>query len=344
MKTSLYQNSTVAALCLGLGSLPLVWAQDSKTEVGTAAETKTGSAKYTTTINRETKGELSEEDFRTASLLGSRILVHLDKASKHLLDDEASQAKPELEHAKTLVNIIRDILPATKVETVVKDESGKEVYRYVDHVQDDQIPLYRHMIAVDVIEPVLDAKDEESSTLAAAELKGMRLADAEVINASFLLDLGYVERKINRALEQIGQIDEALASVILAQTGGVSFVTNKEESPLIDAQSALRLAERMIEDQRYETAEENLRLARLHLETYRQAISDQAGEKAKEMQSQIEQLFGKLEEEGAGKKVRGFWNRMTSWFANQPDETEPTGDSSAANEEQEAVKKATKKE
>lgn len=325
MKLLFHRTSIVTALLLTLSSLPVVGVQGGNPEPNTGAEIKAGGGGYTTTTSRESKGELSQADFRQVSLLASRILVHLDEASKQLIDGRGDAAKPELEQTQTLVGIIRDILPVTTVETVVKDQSGKEVYRDVDTVQNDRIPIFRHMIEVDVIEPVVELKNLDAEGLTPVELKGMRLADAEVINTSVLLDLSYVERKINRALEQLEQADVALASVVLAQTDGVQFITNKVESPLVAAQSALRLAELQIEDQRYEAAEENLSLARLNLDAYRQALGEQAGGKVDELRNQIEALSGKLRQEGARKKVRGFWDRITSWFRIEPGQTEPTG-------------------
>ena len=71
---------------------------------------------------------------------------------------------------------------------------GKEVYRDVQKVQDDQIPLFSGEIAVEVVEPLVEAKKDQ------AALKGLKLADADIIHTSMLVDLGYIDRKLTRAI------------------------------------------------------------------------------------------------------------------------------------------------
>ena len=75
----------------------------------------------------------------------------------YLTEDDASKAKSEVGHAQKRVKIVRDMLPVTVVDTVVKDSDGKEVYRNSDRVQDDQIPIFEKVIAVDIVEPIAEA-------------------------------------------------------------------------------------------------------------------------------------------------------------------------------------------
>jgi hypothetical protein len=94
-----------------------VWAAKSdKKNVSTIGS----GAQYTTTVERETEGELSNEDFSQVSTLGSHIVGHLNDATESLEDNALGKAKNELEKAATLVKVIRDMLPTTTVKKQLK--------------------------------------------------------------------------------------------------------------------------------------------------------------------------------------------------------------------------------
>jgi hypothetical protein len=273
----------------------------------------TGSGdRYQTTVERNTEGTLSSDDLHQASLLTSRVVNHVNDAVKDLLDQDPDAARSEIHSAQKLAKVVRELLPVTTVTTVVTDADGKEVYRDVDKVQDDRIPLYRGSIALEVVEPVIDAKET------AAALKGLRLADANVIHTSVLADLSYIERKLNRAETLLDKPDEALAQLALAQTRGVETSINEVDNPLVDVQHALRLAERMVEEDKHEAARDNLRLAQLQLETYRAVLNGHESKAVKELEDDIAELMPRTDKKGAADEVRGFWERAVSWFREEP--------------------------
>ncbi len=295
----------------------------------TVTDSTTGSAKYRTEVQRETQGKLTAQDFRQVSTLGSQILTHVNAASKHIVDEQPDAARTELAHAQTLIGVIRDLLPTTTVTTVVKARNDEEVYRYVEKVQDDQIPLYKGMVALDVLEAMVDKKKE------AAALKGIRLADAELIHTAALLDLDYVERKVERAAKLIDEEpDKALTQLLFAGSRGVRLDVHEEDHPLVKAQSAIRLAERMAREGRHEAADENLRLAKLHLETYRSVLGEKAEGHVQKLQQEIQKLAGKTAEEGATDRIRGFWDRVTSWFTQEAGQAHTTTSGGQKDEEE----------
>jgi hypothetical protein len=280
-------------------------------------------SKYTTTVERQTEGELSAEDFREVSTLGSHIVGHLNNAIEYLEDKNAEKADKEMEKAQKLSGIIRNMLPTTTVTTVVKDAKGKEVYRTKELVQDDLVPIYEDMIAVDVVQPIENAKKREIT------LKGLKLADAEVVHSSVLLDLRYVDRKMKRAKSLMAtHSQQALEELLLAQTIGTNFSVSEEDSPLVKAQRALSLAERMVSEKKYEGAETNLKLAKLHLDAYKALVGKDRQGEVETIQKDIDRLFGTLEQKDSGSKVRGLWSRVTNWFSHEPGQThrtKPTG-------------------
>ena len=289
-------------------------ATDAPTTISTGSGTQ-----YKTTVDRKTEGELSAEDFRQASLLSSRIVMHLNKATQHLGDELNDDARKELEKGLSLVKVVRGLLPTTIVTTVVRDADDKEVYRYVDRVQKDRIPLHEGLIAVKTVEPIADAKQDE------AAVQGLRLADANLVRTSVLLELDYVESKLNRALRLLeDKPEDALAQLVVAQSRGVNFAVNKEDDPLIEAQMALQLAERMVEQGRDEAAKANLQLAKNHLEIYSGLLAEGKSDNVAKLQGEISKLQGEIGRKGAAESIRGFWDQVAGWFTQEPGEMQQT--------------------
>ena len=278
-----------------------------------------GSGKqYKTTVERQSQGELSAEDLHQASLLTSQLLMHLNEAAQRFSDGRADSARPEIEKAQSLVKVVRNLLPVTVVTTTVKDTQGKEIYHNTQRVTDDQIPIHQGDIAVEVVEPIVEAKKDE------AALKGLKLADAELIHTAVLVDLGFVERKLRRAVELIAKPQDAAAELAQAQTQGIRFYARKEDSPLVDVQHALRLAERMAREKKFEGAKANLQLAKLQLETYRGLMDDTAAKPVGDLEKEIQKLAGEVQSPGAADKIRGVWDKVTGLFKREPGQAKQT--------------------
>jgi YfdX protein len=264
-----------------------------------------------TTIERQSEGELSAEDLHQASLLSSQLLMHLNAAARHCVDGKAEEARPEIQKAQSLAGIVRKLLPVTTVTTLVKDADGKELYCDVQKIQEDQIPIFSGDIAVEVVEPLVEAKKDQTA------LKGLKLADADVIHTSVLADLGYIERKLARALQLLNKPEDAAAQLILAQDGGVKFSAHREDSPLVEVQHALRLAERMARESKFEGAKANLELARLGLETYRGLVQSADTKPIADLQKEIEKVSRELEKPGATEQIRAMWDKARGWFKSE---------------------------
>jgi hypothetical protein len=245
--------------------------------------------------------------------------MHLNKASVLLDESQKEEARQELEKGVGLVGVIHRLLPTTIVTTVVRDENDKEVYRYVDCVQEDKIPLHQGLIAVNTLEPIADAKQGE------ATVHGVRLTEAELLHTSVLLDLQYVESKLNRALKLLNDKPaDAAAQLQLAQSKGLEFVVNKQDDPLVAAQMALQLAERMAEEGREEAAKANLQLAKNYLEIYRGLLPKGSSEHIAKLMEEISKLQERVGQKGAATTIRGYWDRVANWFVRKPGETHTT--------------------
>jgi len=325
MKTQLIKNigrSTVlvlSAVGLALSGSILLQAEEQATSPTTGTY---GSGKnYKTTVERQSEGELSAEDLHQASLLSSQMLMHLNIATRDCIDGKADDAKPEIEKAQSLAGIVRGLLPTTTLTTIVKDAQDKEVFRDVQNVQDDQIPIFAGEIAVDVVEPLVEAKRDQ------AAVKGLKLSDANVIHTAMLADLSYIERKLARAAQLLSKPEEAAEQLTLAQVVGIRFSMHKEDSPLVDVEHALRLAERMVQEKKYDGAKANLQEAKLRLETYRGLIGTNEGKLATDLEKEIDKVSSEIEKPGGSEKIRSMWDKARGWFTRetgQARETAPT--------------------
>jgi len=331
MKTQLTKNigrSTVLVLsAVGLALSGPISLQAAEQATGPTTGTFGSGKNYKTTVERQSEGELSAEDLHQASLLSSQMLMHLNAATRDCVDGKGDDAKPEIEKAQALAGIVRKLLPSTTVTTIVKDAQDKEVYRDVQKVQEDQIPIFSGEIAVEVVEPLVEAKRDQ------AALKGLKLADANVIHTAMLVDLGYIERKLARAAQLLSKPEEAAEQLVLAQDAGIRFRMHKEDSPLVEVEHALRLAERMVQEKKYEGAKANLQEAKLRLETYRGLIGANEARLAADLEKEIEKVSSEIEKPGVAERIRGMWDKARGWF---------TREAGQARETASAVKKEVK--
>jgi YfdX protein len=301
--------------------------------------TTTGSGeKYRTTIERTTRGELGQEDLRQVTVLSSRVLLHLNEAIERLIDDQSDKMREQIEHAQNVASIVRDMLPVTIVKTRVEDSNGKTVYDYTEEVQDDRISIYESTLMIEVVKPIIEAQKDE------AALQGLALHDADFIYTSALLDLGYVERKLRRAAELLDDKEQALRQLILAQTQGLQMKVNKEDSPLVKAQAALQLAERMVGENKVEGAKANMQLARLYLDSYQSLLGDPNATEVKSLRQKMDDLSGTLNGGGMATEeardvsrglIQGFWETVTGWMTEEPGQAQ-VGEESADTHEQKA--------
>ncbi len=306
-------------LMLAVACLALSVARSEAAASASVTTNTYGSGKlYKTSVERQTEGELTPEDLHQASVLTSQLLTHLNKAAQQLGDGQSDSAHSEVQKAESLLKVVRGLLPTTVVTTTVRDAQNKEIYREVERVQDDQIAIFEGQVAVEVVEPIIEAKKDE------AALKGLKLAEAELIRTAVQVDLGFVERKLKRAAELIAKPKEAAAELAQAQSQGIRFYAHKEDSPLVDVQHALRLAERMARERKFEGAKANLQLAKVGLETYRGLAGAEAGKSITDLQKEVEKVSGELQSPGVADKIRSMWEKATSWFTRETGQAQQT--------------------
>lgn len=83
---------------------------------------------------------------------------------------------------------------------------------------------------------------------------------------------------------------------------------------------------------KYDGAKANLQLARVQLDAYRTLLGDAFGKDARELDREIGALQEKTREPGAADKIRGFWDRVTGWFKQEPGTAQSSATGEASKE------------
>ena len=295
---------------------PTVWAgEKQKTENSTI----TGSGdKYKTTVTQQSKGQISSEDLRQVSLLASQVLVHVNKGEQAIELGNSDSAKAEIKNAEKLIDIVHKLLPANLITTTVQDAKGNEVYKNTETTQDDVVPLYQDVETVDIFNDILNAKK--------AQLKGEELIGTININATMVADLGYIERKVQHAMQLLddNKSDEAREQLFLAKSYGVDVSFSETESPLVDAQKAFSLAEQMVNEKKYDAATANLKLAKIKLQEYSELKGKAGNDDVKQLAKDIDNLVDQIKQNGSGSKIHALWNKATGLFEKHPSQATPT--------------------
>ncbi|MBV8231724.1 MAG: YfdX family protein, partial [Planctomycetaceae bacterium] len=109
-------------------------------------------------MSSQTKGKLSEEDRRQASLLMAQVFQHIDKARTEIDADDTKEALEEVNKGREVIKAIRAMLPRTTVRSRTTAPDGKVIYEDNREVQESRIPLFEGMLHTQTIAPILAAQ------------------------------------------------------------------------------------------------------------------------------------------------------------------------------------------
>ena len=270
-------------------------------------------------MSSQTKGKLSEEDRRQASLLMAQVFQHIHKARNEIDADDAKEALEEVNKGREAIKAIRAMLPRTTVRTRTTAPDGKVIYEDNREVQESRIPLFEGMLHTQTIAPILAAQRH------ALEIAGVHVVEAETIATEAIADLDQVEGQLGRAAKALeaNKAEDAAKALAQAQVRGVEFRYSKEDTPLALARDAIWLARRSLEENNAAQALVNLEVARLRLRVYRELLSQDQRREVDQMLREVDQLEGQLRQEGTqpisraerarqGHTVTQWWDRVNS--------------------------------
>lgn len=276
---------------------------------------------YRTEVVSETKGTLGQEDRRQVSLLAAQVFQHVDQARRALDADDSTRARKEVDQGREAIKAVRAILPRTTVHTKTTAPDGKVVYEDERQVQEERVPLFEGMLHARTLAPIQEAQRD------ASRFAGVQVVESETISTEVTADLGLVEAQLARAAKALDEkktVDAARA-LLLAQTQGVDFRYNKQDTPLAEARDAIWLAKRALEENNTIQARANLKVARQRLEIYRQVLPEGKRQDVNQMMAEVDQLEGKLRQETSqsashaertrqGNAVTRWWDQLNGWF------------------------------
>src|SRR5512135_256935 len=224
---------------------------------------------YRTEVSSQTKGKLSEEDRRQASLLMAQVFQHIDKA-------------------REAIKAIRAMLPRTTVHTRTTAPDGKVIYEDDREVQESRIPLFEGMLHTQTFAPILAARRH------ALEVAGVNMVESESVATEAIADLDQIEGQLGRAAKALEakKAEDAAKALAQALVRGVEFRYNKEDTPLASARDAIWLARRSLEENNAAQALVNLEVARQQLRVYRELLSQDQRQEVDQMLREVEQLEG----------------------------------------------------
>ena len=274
---------------------------------------------YRTEVSSQTKGKLSEEDRRQASLLMAQVFQHIDKARTEIDADDTKEALEEVNKGREVIKAIRAMLPRTTVRSRTTAPDGKVIYEDNREVQESRIPLFEGMLHTQTIAPILAARRH------ALEIAGVHVVEAETIATEAIADLDQVEGQLGRAAKALeaNKAEDAAKALAQAQVRGVEFRYSKEDTPLALARDAIWLARRSLEENNAAQALVNLEVARLRLRVYRELLSQDQRQEVDQMLREVDQLEDQLRQEGTqpisraerarqGHTVTQWWDRGNS--------------------------------
>ena len=266
---------------------------------------------------------LSAQESQAVSLAAGRILLHTAEARLAIAAQDKKSALKEVDQGLTLVKVINNALPKYKVKTTIK--SGDVTYSDEDEVSKRFVQVFNEQFVVDVIAPVVKAKNKSNRShgqmrhraTAAQDYSWWRKATMklDVITAADALALAKVEL-------QKGNFDNADAALALLQTDGVVFEYSDVELPLAEAADNLKLAQLEVKEGKLDQAQETLKRASESLKKYERFSGENRTKEVEELNKQIEQMIESLAKGGQsdsalkkiGQDIASYWERVAKWF------------------------------
>ena len=269
---------------------------------------------YRTEVTSRTKGTLSAEDRRQASLLMAQVFQHIDEARDAIDADDTKEALEEVNKGREAIKAIRAMLPRTTVRTRTTAPDGKVIYEDNREVQESRIPLFEGMLHTQTLAPILAARRH------ALEVTGVHVVESEMIATEAIADLDPIEGQLGRAAKALedNKTEDAAKALAMALVRGVEFRFSKEDTALASARDAIWLARRSLEENNATQAMVNLEAARQRLRVYREVLSQDERQEVDQMLREVEQLEGQIRHEGTQPASHAERDRqghlLTQWW------------------------------
>lgn len=280
------------------------------------------------TASTESPPGLNTREAKALSLAATKVLHETDRARRALegKTPNSAEALRGIERGLTLVHIIENTVPWTKVKTEIK--AGELVYR--DDVGDGRvfIPISDSLLALDSLvpengsaasgnPPAAPASDVDPSTALS------NIERSELGYVALFLDVSLAKEKLETAATRLRADDEDGASeaLLAVQTDAVIFELAEVELPLEDAAANLKLAEYDVSQDRIDAAAVNLTAAAESLKAY-ELDEGRHADDARHMHTEIDALVDSLGDatdnvhgrDEVEEKIASWWEDIAKWL------------------------------
>lgn len=249
---------------------------------------------------------LTPQEQQALSVAAARVLRHIADARGAIHNKDLATAKEDLGKAKTLIEIIKETRPTTKITYHIQATKKHLDYEDTDVVAADLIPVETELTNIEDVVPVKTAKQhlgKAQKHLRQGNKKGakeeLEAVEDALVYTEIDLPLAATDLQVNAAQELLAQdkpqeADEALK---IAEDG-VVIMSLSAETPLEQARVGLWQATKNYTAKKYDAAKADLQRAGEWIDKAMKSGDEAMHKEAKGLKASLDELEAKL----AGKK------------------------------------------
>lgn len=258
-----------------------------------------------------------DEDIMSSAAL--KVLRHIAQARGDIHDKEIRQAMKAVKQARTLIGIIKEARPVTRVKDRIWVAKKHLSYEDTEDVMPDLIPIYASLDEIEDTVPV--EKTRKHIERAKKNLKQgnrekaneeLKLADEALIYAEIDLPLASTEKHVIDAQGYLAKNKPDMAEKELkAAEDGVYFISSAAEAPVTRAKKSLWNAAKDYAAGKYASTKKELKKAKTYLEQAVKSGDAKTRTAAKELLKEIETAEGRLDK--SGHHIEAHIKSMWEW-------------------------------
>ena len=248
-------------------------------------------------------GTITPENESIISSAATKVLRHIAQARFRIHEKDLARAQNELKQARTLIAIIRTMVPTEKIKDLIWIANKHLSYESTENVMRDLVPIYASLDEIEDFVPV--EKSREHINKAKKYLKeGIKkgageeliFADESLLYNEIDLPLGNTERHIinAQALLKKQELQKADAALKSAETG-VQFISLMSSAPVIQARKSLWHASKNFAAGELVAAKRDLKEAKTALEKVIKSEDVKTSAEAEKLKKDIEAVEGKVD-------------------------------------------------
>ena len=228
-------------------------------------------AKYNISIQYSPYQNINPEIQYDLSYLTSRMIYHVLEAVRAIDIDWLQVAKSEIDKAKELFKILKNMIPKTTVQVDIKHGDGKTVYSDSRQITEREIPVLAGLTSFKVVKPAIRYQKRKG------RYRSREVSEKTVELTYLLVDLDFVGQRVDSvdALFSADKIDEGSMKLQEALLYGIRVDYLEVPPELARAFDLFVLAARQAEQKQKREANSNVKKAQASLNRYASRIKDQ---------------------------------------------------------------------